>query len=60
MIAFDEYKQGLEGMEKEITDLRDSLWHRKDRSGASGMRRAEYAGGFLQRYGSRRKGYAED
>ncbi len=25
VIAFDEYKQGLDGMEKDITDLRDSL-----------------------------------
>ena len=25
VIAFDEYKIGLDGMEKDITDLRDSL-----------------------------------
>jgi len=25
VIAFDEYKLGLEGMEKDITELRDSL-----------------------------------
>ena len=25
VIAFDEYKLGLDGMEKDITDLRDSL-----------------------------------